>query len=45
MRVTSDDALLPALEEAPAHPGPSILDVVQDAMEGLPAGLTQPKAR
>lgn len=45
IRVTSDDALQPAVEEALATPGPCILDVVQDRMEGLPSGLTPPRAR
>lgn len=44
-RVTSDIGLLPAIEEALAQPGPSIVDVVQDRMEGLPTGLTPPAAR
>ncbi|MGY0063482.1 thiamine pyrophosphate-binding protein [Streptomyces sp. LZ34] len=45
VRVTRDADLLPAIEAALAQPGPSIVDVVQDRMEGLPAGLTPLKAR
>ena len=45
VRVTGDADLMPAIDEALAHPGPSIVDVVQDRMEGLPEGLTPPKAR
>lgn len=44
-RVTSDTGLLPAIEEALSHRGPSIVDVVQDQMEGLPTGLTPLAAR
>ena len=43
--VTSDDDLRPAIAEALAQPGPSIVDIVQDRMEGLPAGLVPPAAR
>ncbi|GAA5164991.1 thiamine pyrophosphate-binding protein [Pseudonocardia eucalypti] len=45
VRVTADGELEPAIAEALAHPGPSIVDVVQDRMEGLPPGLTPPAAR
>ena len=45
VRVTSDADLRPAIADALAHPGPSIVDVVQDRMEGLPPGLTPPTAR
>jgi acetolactate synthase-1/2/3 large subunit len=45
VRVTSEADLLPAIEDAVAQPGPSIVEVVQDQMEGLPAGLTPLKAR
>lgn len=45
IRVTADADLRPALAEALAQPGPSIIDVVQDRMEGLPPGLTPPAAR
>jgi acetolactate synthase-1/2/3 large subunit len=45
VRVTSDTDLRPAIADALAHPGPSIVDVVQDRMEGLPPGLTPPTAR
>ncbi|MBK1787580.1 thiamine pyrophosphate-binding protein [Prauserella cavernicola] len=45
IRVTSDAELRPALEKALATPGPCIVDVVQDRMEGLPTGLTPPRAR
>lgn len=40
VRVTADTDLRPALEDALARPGPSVIDVVQDRMEGLPPGLT-----
>ena len=43
--VTSDADLVPAIQEALSQPGPSIVDVVQDRMEGLPPGLTPPSAR
>ncbi|ASR35687.1 hypothetical protein BAY61_12515 [Prauserella marina] len=43
--VTSDAGLGPAIEEALAGEGPCIVDVVQDRMEGLPSGLTPPRAR
>ncbi|RBM23437.1 hypothetical protein DI005_02755 [Prauserella sp. PE36] len=45
IRVTSDAALRPAVEEALATPGPCIVDIIQDRMEGLPYGLTPPRAR
>ncbi len=45
VRVTSDADLPSAIEEALAQPGPSIIDVVQSGMEGLPEGLTPPKAK
>jgi acetolactate synthase-1/2/3 large subunit len=45
IRVTSDTDLTPAIAEALSQPGPSIVDVVQDRMEGLPPGLTPPSAR
>lgn len=45
VRVTADGELEPAIAEALAHPGPGIVDVVQDRMEGLPPGLTPPAAR
>ncbi|MFF5991290.1 thiamine pyrophosphate-binding protein [Prauserella flavalba] len=45
IRVTSDAELGPAIEEALAQEGPCIVDVVQDRMEGLPSGLTPPRAR
>lgn len=45
VRVTDDADLVPAIEQALARPGPSIIDLVQDRMEGLPHGLTPPKAR
>lgn len=44
-RVTTDAGIRPAIEEALAQPGPSIVDVVQDRMEGLPPGLAPPAAR
>lgn len=44
-QVTRDADLWPAIESALAHDGPSIIDVVQDEMEGLPAGLTPLRAR
>lgn len=44
-QVTRDADLWPALEAALAHDGPSIIDVVQHEMEGLPAGLTPLRAR
>jgi acetolactate synthase I/II/III large subunit len=44
-RATTDGELRPAIEEALAQPGPSIVDVVQDRMEGLPPGLEPPPAR
>ncbi|MFG2961358.1 thiamine pyrophosphate-binding protein [Streptomyces sp. NPDC048291] len=44
-RVTRDADLLPAIEDALTQPGPSIIDIVQDPMEGLPAGLAPLKAR
>jgi acetolactate synthase-1/2/3 large subunit len=45
IRVTSDDDLLPAFEEALAQPRPCVVDVVQSESEGLPEGLQPPKAR
>jgi acetolactate synthase I/II/III large subunit len=45
IRVTTDDDLRPAIAEALAQPGPSIVDIVQDRMEGLPTGLVPPAAR
>jgi acetolactate synthase-1/2/3 large subunit len=45
IRVTSDDDLLPAFEEALAQPRPCVVDVVQSETEGLPEGLQPPKAR
>ncbi|NLU74319.1 thiamine pyrophosphate-binding protein [Streptomyces sp. HNM0575] len=45
VRVTSDDEVLPAIEEALAQPGPAIVDIVQSETEGLPEGLEPPKAR
>lgn len=45
IRVTSDDDLLPAFEEALAQPLPCVVDVVQSETEGLPEGLQPPKAR
>lgn len=44
-QVTRDVDLWPAVEAALAQKGPSIIDVVQDEMEGLPAGLTPLRAR
>jgi acetolactate synthase-1/2/3 large subunit len=44
-QVTHDADLWPAIEAALAQEGPSIIDVVQDEMEGLPAGLTPLRAR
>lgn len=44
IRVTADADLQPAVAEALAHPGPSVIDVVQDRMEGLPPGLDPPTA-
>ncbi|MFC8667497.1 thiamine pyrophosphate-binding protein [Streptomyces sp. NPDC057199] len=43
-RVTRDTDLPATLVDALAQPGPSIIDIVQDPMEGLPSGLTPPKA-
>ncbi|MEU6700904.1 thiamine pyrophosphate-binding protein [Pseudonocardia sp. NPDC046786] len=45
IRVTRDEDLAAAFEEALAYPGPSIVDVVQDKMEGLPPGLAPPVAK
>ena len=45
IRVTRDEDLAPALEEALAQGRPAIVDVVQDRMYGLPPGLTPPAAR
>jgi len=45
VRVTDDADLRAAIAEAIAQPGPSVVDVVQDPMEGLPPGLTPPAAR
>ncbi|GAA5136309.1 thiamine pyrophosphate-binding protein [Pseudonocardia adelaidensis] len=44
-RVTTDAEVGPAIEEALAQPGPGIVDVVQDRMEGLPPGLVPPAAK
>jgi Thiamine pyrophosphate enzyme, C-terminal TPP binding domain len=44
-RVTDDGELNSAIAEALAQPGPSVVDVVQERMEGLPPGLTPPTAR
>lgn len=44
-RVTSDAELWPAIEAALAQDAPSIIDVVQHEMEGLPAGLAPLRAR
>ncbi|MFI6698626.1 thiamine pyrophosphate-binding protein [Streptomyces sp. NPDC050509] len=44
-RVTRDTDLRATIDEALAQPGPSIIDIVQDRMEGLPSGLTPLKAR
>lgn len=44
-RVRTDEELWPAIEAALAVHGPSVIDVVQDEMEGLPAGLTPLRAR
>lgn len=44
-QVTRNADLWPAIEAALAHDGPSIIDVVQHEMEGLPAGLTPLRAR
>lgn len=44
-RVTTDAEIGPAIAAALAQPGPSIVDVVQDRMEGLPPGLVPPSAR
>jgi acetolactate synthase I/II/III large subunit len=43
--VTTDAEIRPAIEEALAQQGPSVVDVVQDRMEGLPPGLAPPAAR
>ncbi|WP_224404042.1 thiamine pyrophosphate-binding protein [Pseudonocardia sp. ICBG1034] len=45
IRVTSDEELADAFEQALVHPGPVLIDVVQDRMEGLPPGLVPPAAK
>ncbi|MFC7655365.1 thiamine pyrophosphate-dependent enzyme [Pseudonocardia benzenivorans] len=45
IRVTSDAEIPAAFEKALAHPGPVLIDVVQDRMEGLPPGLVPPAAK
>ena len=41
-RVESDEQFAPALERSLAAGRPAIIDVLQDRMEGLPAGLVPP---
>lgn len=45
IRVTSDAELPAAFERALGHPGPVLIDVVQERLEGLPPGLVPPAAK